>query len=557
MKTRAFSALSASCALLVWTGCACADVTTTQVDAIFAEWDKSNSPGCSLAVYRDGAVVYARGYGMADLEHRIALSPSSVFHIASVSKQFAAASVLLLAREGKLSLDDPVRRYVPELPDFGTPVTIRQLVHHTSGLRDQWELLGLSGWRYSRDRITDQDVMSLVRRQKSLNFTPGSRYSYSNTGYTLLAQIVQRVTGKSFREFTSERFFGPLGMTNTHFRDDFSEIVPNIAYGYEREGDTFKTSVTNFDTVGATSLLTTVEDLARWDRNFRDGAVGGRAFLAQLVEPGVLNDGSKIDYAFGLVVSRYRGLSTVGHSGSDAGYRSYLVRFPEQRFGVACLCNIGSASPMTLAEKVADIYLADRLEPLPATEAAIDLPPAALDKVVGLYIRTDGRDAKRVVRKDRHIVMISGEGYSEKLTPLADGRFRPGERKDRVEFSADAGQLTYVSARGERGEFGRVAAHEPSKDELAGFAGTYVSEEIEVPYHVSIVAGVLGLTSLKIVEPLPLAPLVPDVFTAGDLGMLQFTRDAQGNVSGFLLNTGRIVDFRFSRRGEAADSPIR
>jgi CubicO group peptidase (beta-lactamase class C family) len=555
VKMLSLSMLSPFVALLAWAGCAVADETTTRVDAVFAQWDKSNSPGCSLAVYRDGEIVYSRGYGMADLEHGIALTPSSVFHIASVSKQFAAASVALLAQEGRLSLDDPARKYVPELPDFGRPITIRQLVHHTSGLRDQWEILGFSGWRYSRDLITDDDVMSLVKRQKALNFAPGEKYSYSNTGYTLLAQIVQRVTGKSFREFTSERFFRPLGMASTHFRDDFTEIVPNIAYGYVREGEVFKTSVTNFNTVGATSLLTTVQDLARWDRNFQDAKVGGPAFLKQLVEQGVLNGGKKIDYAFGLTVGKYRGLPTVGHSGSDAGYRSYLVRFPEQRFGVACLCNIGGVSPIALSEKVADIYLADRLEPVPAAEAEATLPPATLERLVGLYLATDGRGARRVALKEGRLEMASGDDYSEKLTPLADGRFRVGERKDRVEFSADANRLAYVNGRGERDEFGRVAAHEPGARELAQYAGTYASEEIEVPYHVSLENGVLGVTSLKIVEPIPLSPLVRDLFTAGDLGTVKFTRDGQGRVSGFLINTGRVVDFKFTRRVSNRGSP--
>src|SRR5687768_11256733 len=203
-----------------------ADARTDQVDALFAQMDGSRTPGCAVAVFQDGEIRYQRGHGMANLDHGIALQPSSVFHVASVSKQFTAAAVTLLAQEGRLSLDDPVRKYLPEVPDFGSPLTIRQLVHHTSGLRDQWQLLELSGWRYSHDLITDADVMSLVRRQKTLDFAPGSKYSYSNTGYTLLAQIVGRVSGRSFREFTTERLFAPLGMSSTHFRDDFTEIVP-------------------------------------------------------------------------------------------------------------------------------------------------------------------------------------------------------------------------------------------------------------------------------------------------------------------------------------------
>src|SRR5690242_20564478 len=237
---------------------------TKRVDGIFAKWDHHDSPGCALGVYRDGNVVYKHGYGMANLNDDVPITPSTVFHVASMSKQFTAASIVLLAQQGKLSLDDDVHKYIPELADFGAPITIRHLIHHTSGLRDQWELLELAGWRYSLDLITDDDVMSVISRQKSLNFKPGSRHLYCNTGYTLLAQIVKRVSGQSLREFTLSRTFRPLGMNNTHFRDDHAEIVKNQAYGYvrDRANSSFRLSVTNFDTVGATSLLTTVEDLA-------------------------------------------------------------------------------------------------------------------------------------------------------------------------------------------------------------------------------------------------------------------------------------------------------
>src|SRR5439155_10486882 len=268
--------------------------------------------------------------------------------VASMSKQFTAASIMLLAQDGKLSLDDQVRKYIPELPDFGAPITIRQLVHHTSGLRDQWDLLGLAGWRYSLDLITDDDVLSVISHQKGLNFPPGSKHMYCNTGYTLLAQIVKRVSGESFREFTTSRIFEPLGMKNTHFRDDHAEVVKNIAYGYEPVKDNFRISITNFDTVGATSLLTTVEDLPLWDENFYNPRAGGPAMIKQLLERGKLNNGEQLDYAFGLVIGRYRGLATVDHAGGDAGYRSDMIRFPEQHFTVACVCNLAGSDPSGL-----------------------------------------------------------------------------------------------------------------------------------------------------------------------------------------------------------------
>ena len=334
-----------------------------QVDKVFAKWARADSPGCALGIYQGGQVVYKRGYGMEDLNEDVRITPGTVFHVASMSKQFTAASIVLLAQQGKLSLDDDVRKYIPELPDFGSKITIRNLVHHTSGLRDQWALLQLAGWRYSKDLITDEDVMSMMTRQKELNFKPGERHVYSNTGYTLMGLIVKRVSGMTLREFTTNNIFLPLGMTHTHFRDDHAEILKHNAVGYEQElGKPFEISITNFDTVGATSLQTTVEDLQLWDENFYHPKLGGDAFVQQMLERGKLNNGEQLDYAFGLVLGKYKGLPTVDHAGGDAGYRSDMTRFPEQHFSVAVLCNSAETDPTGLVRQVADIVLATEIK---------------------------------------------------------------------------------------------------------------------------------------------------------------------------------------------------
>ena len=364
--------------------------THEQVNKIFAKWDSTTSPGCALSVMKDGQIIYKRGYGMADLDHDIPITPETVFHVASISKQFTAAAILLLAQDGKLSLDDDVHKYITELPDFGARITIRHLLHHTSGLRDQWELLGLAGWRYSLDLITDDDVLELMSRQKDLNFKPGDQYVYCNTGFTLLAQIVMRVSGQSLREFTTSHISRPLAMKSTHFRDNHAEIVKRIAYGYvdAKGGDGYSLSVTNFDTVGATSLLTRVEDLAQWDENFYRPLVGGTELVQQQLQRGKLNSGVELDYASGLIHCKYRGLPTVGHGGADAGYRADLLRFPEQHFSVACLCNKGEINPGQLTQKVADIYLADEFkEPARAvpTVKTFTGSPERLTQYAGVY----------------------------------------------------------------------------------------------------------------------------------------------------------------------------
>ena len=332
-----------------------------QVDEILTPWDRADFPGCAVSVMHDGTVVYAQGYGMANLEYGIPIVPSSVFHVASVSKQFTAMAVALLASDGRLSWNHDIRMYVPEVPVFGTRITLRHLVHHTSGLRDQWSLLHMAGWRFEADVVRQEDVLDLVSRQTAPNFEPGVQYLYSNTGFTLLALVVERVARKTLREFAEERIFGPLGITNTHFHDDHQMIIENRAYAYAPDRDgTLHLSVPDFDVVGATNLFTSVEDMARWDRNFYKGRVGGREVLEQLLTRGVLNGGETISYASGLVHGTHRGFETVGHGGSDAGYRSHYVRFPRQRLSVVVLCNAPSSNPRDLSQRVADIYLADQ-----------------------------------------------------------------------------------------------------------------------------------------------------------------------------------------------------
>ncbi|MBA3872970.1 MAG: beta-lactamase family protein, partial [Anaerolineae bacterium] len=358
---------------------------TDKVDAIFAQWDKSNTPGCALAVVQDGDIIYSRGYGMANLDYDLAIRPDSVFHIASISKEFVAFSIALLAQDGKLSVDDDIRKYLSEMPDYGEPLTIRQLAHHTSGLRDQWDLLSMAGWR-ENDLKTNADVLYLAARQKELNFKPNDEYLYSNTGYTLLGIIVERISGQSLRKFTTERIFKPLGMKSTHFHDDFEMIVKNRAYGYApRPQGGYRISIPLFDTVGASSLFTTVEDLVLWEENFYHKQVGGEAVIELMLKPGVLNSGKAIDYAFGLRVAPYRGLKTFGHSGADAGYRSDFICFPDQRFAVIIFCNLATMNPAVLGKKVADLYLADSLQNPESEAKFIELSAAQLASKAGIY----------------------------------------------------------------------------------------------------------------------------------------------------------------------------
>jgi len=339
--------------------------STAAVDAQFARWNTA-TPGCAVAVGVGGKPVLERAYGMADLEHEVPNAPDTIFEAGSVSKQFTAAALLLLAREGKLSIDDPVRKYIPELPDYGVPLTIRHMLTHTSGLRDWGSVAGIGGWPRTRRAYTHAHVLEIVSRQKALNFTPGTAWSYSNTGYNLAAIIVSRVSGQSFQDFSRERIFKPLGMIRTSWRDDFTRVVKHRAIAYAPQADGYHQDMPFENVHGNGGLLTTVGDLLRWNENFVTPKVGDAAFLAEEQTPGHFNDGKAHDYAFGLYVRPFRGVREVSHSGSTAGYRAFLTRFPDQHVSVAVLCNAGNANATQHAHAVAEAFLGTALSAAPA-----------------------------------------------------------------------------------------------------------------------------------------------------------------------------------------------
>jgi len=328
-----------------------------RVDNLFAHWDKSDSPGCALAIVKDGRTVHSRGYGMADLEHEVRITPASAFYVGSLSKQFTAMVVALLAQQGSLRLDDDIRKYLPELPSYDKPITIRHLIHHTSGLPEYMPLMARAGWRPDAP-FGSQDVLEIVARERQLNFEPGEQFAYSNTGYTLLALIVERAARIRFSELADALIFSPLNMKDTHFHSDATRLVNRRAYAYEpsahgglRLGPPVPTRV------GAGGIFTTVEDLARWDQNFYDARVGGESLIRQITTPGTLSSGQPLEYAFGLEVRSYRGLRVVEHGGDLVGYHAYMARFPDQRLSVILLCNGSDINQVPLAHAMADIYL--------------------------------------------------------------------------------------------------------------------------------------------------------------------------------------------------------
>ena len=382
-----------------------------RVDGLFSRWDREDSPGCALAVVKDGHIVYERGYGMANLELGVPLSPESVFYIGSVSKQFVAMCIALLADRKVISLDDDIRKYVPEIPDYGTPITIRHLIHHMGGIRDYLELEDIAGIPFGF--YHEQDVIDLISRQKELNFLPGEEHTYSNSGYFLLGVIVERASGHSLRKFADENIFKPLGMKNSRFHDDFQELIPNRAAGYYDAGKgSYRNFISTFDCVGSGGLFTSVEDLFLWDQNFTHHKVGGKDVMDLMHTQGVLNDGEKLEYAFGLNITEYRGLDIVEHGGSLGGYRAELLRFPEQRFSVIILSNLSSFVPSRLACQVADLYLVDDFkEENPKPERRVVEKPATFDMPERILLEYPGEFYSEEIQTGFQILVEDGKLY--------------------------------------------------------------------------------------------------------------------------------------------------
>lgn len=401
------------------------------VDDIFAKWTTS-TPGCAVGVAVAGRPVLTKAYGMADLEHDVRNTPDTIFEAGSVSKQFTAMAIMLLQKDGKLSIDDPVRKYIPELPDYGVPLTIRHMMTHTSGLRDWGSVESIAGWPRTSREYTHAHVLDIVSRQKSLNFTPGDHYSYSNTGYNLQAIIVSRVSGMSFADFSQQRIFKPLGLTHTSWRDDHTRIVKHRAIAYSEQGGEYKIEMPFENVHGNGGLLTTVGDLLKWNENFVHPAVGDMSIVTAMSTPGTFNDGKPEDYALGLMIGELRGVKNINHSGSTAGYRAHLNRFPDAHTSVAVLCNVSSGDATRSANRVSELYLADRLKPAtpprPTERPAAAMNPgptaAQLAEFTGSYSSDEAETVLNVAVEQGLLVIKRRPDTTIKLTAIAPDKFR-------------------------------------------------------------------------------------------------------------------------------------
>jgi CubicO group peptidase (beta-lactamase class C family) len=517
-----------------------------RVDEVFEKYETTESPGCAVAVAEGGRTVLARAYGMSDLERETPNTVDTVFEAGSVSKQFTAAAVMLLARDGKLSLDDAVRKHIPELPDYGAPLTIRQMLTHTSGLRDWGAVVAAAGWPRGSRVHTHGHVLEVVSRQKALNFPSGTEFSYSNSGYNLAAILVSRVAGKPFAEFTRERIFAPLGMTRTEWRDDFARVVKGRATAYAKAETGWRMAMPFENVHGNGGLLTTVSDLLRWNAALDAGTLAGPEFAAEQQKTGVLSDGRPIRYAMGLYAETWKGAREMSHGGATGGYRAVLQRYPDHRLSVAVLCNADNANAGALGHQVADVFLEGRLAAQPSPSPAA-IAPDVLRSRAGLYRNPRTMDVRKVDVVDG-VLKVNGRNA---LLPVDDRRFvfEPFPAI-RVEFAVDAAgratALTWIDADGPE-RFDRVQPAPPTAERGREYAGRYFAPEADAIVTVAVDGDELVARQgpdwtgkMQAVDA--------DVYTIPGTGTIVFDRGRDGKVSGMRFFSGRLRGLEFERQ---------
>ena len=514
-----------------------------EVDQIFAGFN-THTPGCAVGVSENGTVALRAGYGMADLERGVAVNAETVFESGSVAKQFTAMAILLLAQQGKISLDDPMRKYLPELQDYGASLTIRQVLSHVSGLRE-WRLVAtFSGTPEGTYVLNNQDLLRMAAKQRALNFDPGTAYSYSNTGFNISTILIERAlgNGKTFQEFTREAIFEPLRMTHTQWRDDFRKVVPNraLAYGPRAGGWVQATPVENI--IGAGGMLSTVGDWLLWNENFTNAKVGGPEIVTMQQTPATLSGGKTIPYAAGLIVGTYDGFREVSHGGATGGYRTWIGRYPEKGVSVAVMCNSAQANASQLGRATARLWTGGvaAQKPMPF---AVDR--ATLEKLTGMY---------RKVRDNMvaEIRVLDGKLMFDRqaLIPVTASEFSVGEAK----FLFQDGRLSVVTTSGDIA-YQRVESAHPSDSELAAYAGKFESGETGSTLSVEAKGGELTL-AIGWNKAVRLRPTFHDAFQMGSSGAVSivFHRDQSGKVTGLSAGDDRAWDLRFTRV-RAAESP--
>ncbi len=504
-------------------------------DSVFSRWNSTHGPGCAVGVARGGKTLLMKGYGMADLENGAPISAETIFESGSVAKQFTATAVLMLAMDGKLDLSDPVRKHLPEFPQYDRVITIRHLLTHTSGLREWSNLVAVQGWPRGQRAHTQRDLLDIVFRQKSLNYPVGDFYSYTNSGYATAMSLVERVSGKSFEEFSQERIFRPLGMTKTRWRDDFTRVVRGRAQAYSLARNEWHLDMPFEDVVGPGGLLTTVGDWLIWNEALAKGGLRP-GHTDSLTRRMTLTSGRQITYALGVTVSQYRGVTEVAHSGSTAGYQTYLTRFPDRgNLSIAVLCNSASATPTAYARQIADRIILDFPAPIALDTTRIEA--GALNKFVGVY------------RSARHFSpLYLTEALATRARGLPGGWYLVSNARTQFITGADGNPtgLRVVGADNDTVRYTYAGAEpwKPTPPDLKAFEGSYRTDEAGATYQLRVVGDSL-VASIRPGVSVSLTPLFPDGFVRGGR-TVWFTRE-RGRVNAMHFSEARMWDLVLQR----------
>jgi CubicO group peptidase (beta-lactamase class C family) len=530
---------------------------TGKIDSLFSQWAKTSSPGCAVGVVRNDSLIFSKGYGMANLEYGVPITPETIFHIASVSKQFTAYSILLLERQRKLSLDDDIHKYLNWFPDLKEKISIRNLLIHTSGIRDQWELLATAGTRLD-DVITQDQVIKILSKQQALNFKPGTDWSYSNSGFTLLAEIVKSVSGQTLRQFTDSAIFKPLGMSNTHFRDDYTEILPNRSYGYTALGqgqEHYANAMLNYSTVGPAGLFTNVDDMSKWIMNFYGPKIGSQKEIRELTEPVVVNGVKRRNYAMGIVADSLYGQKRYQHGGVDIGYQTFVSVFPDLKMGFIVFSNLGNPDAQRKNEQLASLFIngtspkrKDNSSHRGSTLAIIDSNERVRD-FTGAYIGDDGTRFAFVV-KDRKFYGITPNGKYHLLIKTGNAIYDAFTDTTVYFVFSGAGTKRIIAD-----EYWPVGKHlhlekydtaAKTDQQLVAYTGTYFCPELDCNYRIGLKDHRLFLSNAKYNNsPLTLYGddhLVDDFWW---MNHLHITRNTKNQITGFELNGDRVMHLKF------------
>lgn len=526
------------------------NIIEKKADSLFASWNTPNTPGFSIAVIKNGELLFSKGYGIANLEYDIPNHANTIFDIASLTKQFTAYAVATLAQAGQISLQDDVRRYIPELYNFGKTITLQHLLSHTSGLRDQNELLYLAGWK-QEDIITNEDVLNLIFRQRSLNFSPGEQYKYCNSGYTLLALVVERVTHIPFNTWINEHIFTPLKMTHSSFLTT-NQVIKNRANSYSSTEEGYSRNDLNSSAIGARGLQSTVQDISLWVLHLTKKTAGNESVIRIMNTP---PSDSLSSYSFGQAFNTYNSIALIEHDGSDAGYRSYIGRFPDQESAVIVLGNLASINPKALAMQLADVLLFKRTVASvmqKADKKRIAIPEYVEKGMEGQF--TIAADTILTIWADDHTLkaIINHEEKIYYLTPVSPTEFTVKDLLANIIYKKGTRQqpeaIIYQSP-GKVATLPKVFIEDEETRQLLAYEGIYYSAELNVSYRIRKQHNKLE-AALPRHTFISLKKQKEDYFTGSQYWFrkVKFIRNEAAQITGFELSTGRSYNIKFTRQ---------